>query len=320
MTLPALRTRWLEGRYSNVDGIPFRMPVRTRSSPALFAAFSIDADAARSLLPGQELHPCRVLRRGVLVVGVVNYLDTTIGRYVEFCIGVLCTRGRRPAPPAIPLALIPAFGTGVFIYDLPVSTEISVKGGRGIWGMAKRRANLDFVVGEDTVSSQYDLDGQLVMRIDVPNAGPKIPFLMKGVGYGDFRGLLTKSYISMRGAVGIGLGGSGATLLVGDHPRAEALKPLDIDPKPLFTGFVPRMSGVLDDHVETWYLTADEPPGPPKEGMRDVVDLGLGEEWLPPPDRHLSDAMLLRYTPAQRVGREARPGIDLTPNDQETTR
>jgi hypothetical protein len=43
-----------------------------------------------------------------------------------------------------------------------------VKGGKGIWGMPKHRANLDFRVDDRTVSSQYDLDGELAMRITIP--------------------------------------------------------------------------------------------------------------------------------------------------------
>jgi hypothetical protein len=37
-------------------------------------------------------------------------------------------------------------GTGQYIPDLPVSSEISVKGGKGIWGMPKHKSNLDFKI------------------------------------------------------------------------------------------------------------------------------------------------------------------------------
>ncbi len=162
------RIRWLNGRYANVDGIPFNMPVSTQTSPALFATFAIDADRAAEILPGQELQPVRVFGHGLLVLAVVNYLDTTIGKYIEFCIGIMVTHGAQPAPPVPALAWRGHYGTGVYIYDLPVSTEISVKGGLGIWGMPKRQANLDYLIGGDTVSTQYDLDGQLVVRLDIP--------------------------------------------------------------------------------------------------------------------------------------------------------
>ena len=86
------RERWLEGKFANVDGIAFQMPVGTKSSPALYAGFSIDAAAAEAMLPGCELHAVRLWSRGVMIVAVVDYQDTTIGTYVEFCIGILCFR------------------------------------------------------------------------------------------------------------------------------------------------------------------------------------------------------------------------------------
>lgn len=286
------RVRWLDGRYANVDGIPFTMPIRTRTSPALVATFTIDGAKAQELMPGEELQAWSFRGRGLLILAVVDYQDTTIGRYVEFCIGVLATRGRRPHGALAPLIFRKRYGTGVYIYDLPVSTEISVKGGLGIWGMPKRQANLDFVVGPRTVSSQYDLDGQLVARIDIPR--PRwtwLPIRLNGVGWGgDFRGLLTKSYIFVRGErSGFLLRSRRARLQLGAHPRAKVLHELDIDPRPMLTAYMPHLDAVLDDHVESWYLTSGEPPEPPEVGYADVVDLPLSEEWLAPPDRGATD-------------------------------
>ena len=45
------------------------------------------------------------------------------------------------------------------------------------------------------------------------------------------------------------------------------------------------MDGVLDDHVESWYLTGAQPPPAAEVGLADVVDLTLSEEWLEPPAR-----------------------------------
>jgi hypothetical protein len=281
------RVRWLEGRYANVDGIPFEMPVRTRTSPVLFAAFPIDADKARAMVGCDELHPWQVRGRGLLVVAVVNYLDSTIGRYVEFCLGVLVTHGRRPAGTIRPLLLRSRHGTGVFIHDLPVSSQISVKGGLGIWGMPKRQAQLDFVVGDHIVSSQYDLDGELVARIEIPRPRRTwFPLRTTGVGWGaGFRGQFTKSLIYARGKVGLDLRPRRARLLLGDHPRAKALADLDIGDRAVMSGFMPKMDGVLDDHIESWYLTATDPPEPPEIGLPSVADLTLSESWLQPPDR-----------------------------------
>ena len=64
--------------------------------------------------------------------------------------------------------------------------------------MPKHQANLDFDVDDRPMSSQYDLDGQLCMRItvDAADAGLKLPLRDIGaINYCQFRGMLMKSYI-----------------------------------------------------------------------------------------------------------------------------
>ena len=274
------------GRYSLVDGIPFQLPVAAHHSPALMAAFSIDGNAAGSLLPGRELHALRLPGgRSVLLVTVIDYTSTNIGKYIEFSIALAVTRGRRPAPPLLPLLLSRRYDVGQYVYDLPVSTEISVKGGKGIWGMPKHQANLDFQIGRDTVSSQYDLDGRLAMRVTIRKPHwTGLPLRMGAANFCEFRGMLFKSTIYFHGQVGLSvLSRRSAEIQIGDHPRVAALKGLDISPGPLFTVYFPSSAGTLDDHYEGWFLGYDEPPAKPPEGLESVATLGLSEEWLPPP-------------------------------------
>jgi Acetoacetate decarboxylase (ADC) len=281
------RLKQQAGRHALVDDIPFKMPVQSAQTPALMAVFSINPDKAVRLLPGNELHPLRLWNSGLLVITVVNYQITNIGRYIEFSIAMACTHGRRPAPRLLPVLFSGLFGTGQYVYDLPVSTEISVKGGKGIWGMPKHQANLDFLVGDQWVSSQYDLDGQLVMRIDVQRPRRAwLPISMAGTNYCAFRGMLMASYIYFKGKLGFSLLKKGtARLVIGDHPRIQALKDLEISEQPLFTGFFPDTHGVLDDHFDCWFLSYRQPPQVPMEGMESVVNLGQSQEWLAPPKR-----------------------------------
>lgn len=282
------RQRRLAGRFATVDGIPFHLPVDSIDNTAFLAVFSVDVDAAAALLPGNEIHPLRMSSgRAALVITVIDYVQTDIGKYIEFSVAIACTHGAGKAPPLLPAVVPWPFGIGQFVIDLPVSTEISVKGGKGIWGMPKHQANLDYVVTDDLVSSQYDLDGVTVMRIDIERPdGWAIPLRFSGANYCTFRGLLMKSYIHFRGKGQFALGSAAkGTITLGDHPRLDALRHLDRSDDPVFTAFFPSVNGVLDDYFEGWMVTEPELPHELPEGLESVVDLGLGQEWLEPPKR-----------------------------------
>ena len=285
MAIPR-RLKRQAGRHALVDQIPFVMPVDGAKTPALMAAFTIDAAKAAELLPGNELHPYRIWgRRGLLIISVMNYRVTDIGKYVEFSVGIACTRGPKPAMRLLPGAFRRLFGFGQYVLDLPVSSEVSVKGGKGIWGMPKHQANLDFVVGENTVSSTYDKDGVFALKIEVER--PKrtwLPLKLSASNYCRFRGMLMKSTVYFDGKVGFSLFRKGAaTLTIGDHPRAQPLKGLDISEGPIFASFLPDVTGLLDDHQESWFLSEEQPPKSSGEGMESVINLGQSQDWLEPP-------------------------------------
>ncbi len=284
MSVPK-RLKRQEGRYGLVDGIPFDLPVGSKESPALMAAYTIDYEKARKLMPGREVHPFRIWNKAVLLITVINYRVTTIGKYVEFSIGIGCTQGCKPAPRLLPLIFMKPYGTGQYVFDLPVSSIVSVKGGKGIWGMPKHQANLDFLINEKSASSQYDLDGQLVMKIEVQRAKKEtFPVNMGGANYCAFRGMLMKSYVYFKGKAGFCLFKKGsAKLTLGDHPRIKPLKDLDISENPIFSGFFPETTGLLDDHFESWFLDYPEVPRETPEGLESVVDLDQSQEWLAPP-------------------------------------
>ena len=286
MAVPARQKR-LAGRYALVDGIAFKMPVNSENSPALMAAFSIDADAARALIPCSEVHPLRLWSRGLLVLTVIDYRVTDIGRYIEYSIAIACTHGANPAPRLLPTLLMKTFGTGQYVWDLPVSSEISVKGGRGIWGMPKHQATLDFVIGDRWISSQYDLDGHMMMRVDVRKPRSAwLPVNMGAANYCAFRGMLMKSFIYFKGQLGFSLfTANSARLLIGDHPRMAPLKTLDIHPVPIAAGFFPSTAGVLDDHFECWFMTEAQKISAPVTGLETTYPLGDSQEWLAAPVR-----------------------------------
>lgn len=283
------------GRHALVDGIPFVLPVNSEASPALMAVFPIDADRATALMPGNEIHPFRLWgNTGLLMVTVIDYRITDIGKYVEYSIAIACTHGKKPAPPILNALRYKHYDIGQYVIDLPVSSEVSVKGGKGIWGMPKHKANLDFIVTDDTVSSQYDLDGQLATRIDIKKPKRiwlKPPMHIGAANFCEFRGMLMKSYIYFQGKMGFSLFKKGAArFTIGDHPRVQPLKTLNIRPEPIFTAYFPESAGVLDDYFESWFISHSSPPAESTDGLETVAHLGRSEAWLEPPNRTSSQA------------------------------
>jgi Acetoacetate decarboxylase (ADC) len=228
---------------------------------------------------------------------VVNYQVTNIGKYIEFSIAIACTHGPKRAPRLLPALLMKYYDTGQYVFDLPVSTEVSVKGGKGIWGMPKHQANLDFQISDTVVSSQYDLDGQLGMRIEIDKPNPWLKFSMGAANFCQFRGMLGKSSIYFHGKVGFSLfKKNSARLYIGEIERLRPLKQLGIGETPVLTAFIPEADGVLDDHFENWFLSYAEKPTHVPEGMESVVNLGQSQEWLAPPMASLAGA----YTPGMK--------------------
>jgi hypothetical protein len=111
-----------------------------------------------------------------------------------------------------------------------------------------------------------------------------LPLRFGASNYCSFRGMLMKSTVYSIGRAQLGFGrGARGRFEVGEHPRLARLKALGPFDKPRFTAFFPDAHGVLDDHFESWFLEFDNPPEQRPEGFESVIDLGLGEEWPPPP-------------------------------------
>lgn len=291
------RQRRLTGKAARVDTIPYDMPVSSEDSPVLMAAFPCSLSAARALLPGSELHPVSLgFGKGVAMVTVVNYRATDIGTYIEYSMAIAVTHGPRPAPPLVPMMLQKTLQFGQYVVDLPVSTEVSVKGGKGIWGMPKHQGSLDFVVTDQTVSAQYDdEEGRFGALIEIERPSPTaLPLKLAASNFCAFRGMLMKStiYFQATGDVAVGPGARGRFTL-GDAPSVAPLRTLKIGPNPLFTAYLSTATGVLNDHFEAWFLTDETldrvdqqtKAGVFGEPLESVVGLGRGETWPPPPRR-----------------------------------
>lgn len=287
MAIPRRQNR-LAGRHALVDGIRYEMPIDSWEASSVIAAFPCDYEAARKLMPPGDIHPFRLWRKALMIVTVIDYRRTDIGSYIEYSIAIACTKGSKPAPRLLPGLFMKSYGTGQYVVDLPVSTEVSTKGGKGIWGMPKHQAALDYIEGAAWVSAQYDREGVLATRLDVKR--PKklwMPLSMGAVNYCMFRGMIYRSYIYFRGKAGLWFKRrSSARFIIGDHPGVAQLKTLKHDAEPLFAAYMPSIKGVLDDYLESWFVTWPRAPqSQVGEGLETTYPLGYGLDRPPPPRR-----------------------------------
>src|SRR3569623_481072 len=120
--------------------------------------------------------------------------------------------------------------------------------------MPKHQAILDFEMSDTAVRSRFDLDGAMVAEVEIERPGREIlPVSTGAINWCAFRGMLMKSSIYFRGKMGFRLWREGsARLTLGQHPRADTLRRLQIGARPFFTGYFPESSGVLDAHLEAW--------------------------------------------------------------------
>ena len=95
------------------------------------------------------------------------------------------------------------------------------------------------------------------MRIEVDRPRfEALPLSIATSNYCAFRGMLMKSNISFRGRAGFNLPLTrSARLQIGEHPRVQVLKRLEISSRPLFCGYFPSTEGILDDHIDSWFLS-----------------------------------------------------------------
>ena len=282
------RQKRLAGRHAMVDGIRYEMPIDSWKASSIIAAFPCDYEAAKALLPPGEVHPFRLWRKALLVVTVIDYRKTDIGSYIEYSIAIACTKGKKPAPRLMPGLFMKWFGLGQFVVDLPVSTEVSTKGGKGIWGMPKHQAPLDYIEGKQWISAQYDRDGIMATRFDVRRPKKtRVPLNMGAINYCMFRGMIYRSFIYFKGKAGLWFRRRGsARFIIGDHPALAPLKALNHSAEPIFAAYMPSIRGVLDDYLESWFVTWPEAPvAKVGEGLETTYPLGYGTDRPPPPQR-----------------------------------
>lgn len=212
------------------------MPCVVRDASAGTAMFTVDARAARALVPSQfdivETEPGRCQ----VVLAVIDYRDNDLGDYLEVGITFFVT----PAGAAADQA-------GTYISRLPVDQQFTCEAGRAIWGFPKSVEDIALDGADGSVTCTLRMDGQLVLRLTLPRGGsdemPQLPMTT----YTMIDRAPHRTAFAQGGAGSQVLAtGEGVTLELGDHPVAKELAGLGLPAPADMSTWTEHMQGTFE--------------------------------------------------------------------------
>jgi hypothetical protein len=220
------------------------LPCVVREAASGAATYLVRADAARRLLPGDDLDVVEPLPgRALLSLACIDYRDNDLGDYDEISLALFVRP--RGEPSGVPL-LGPAFRflrgqLPTFILRLPVNQSFTCEAGCGIWGFPKVVNQIEIAHGERAVCT-WHADGQRVFTFSVPRGGRARMPDQQLVTYTYLDGALHRTRF-VSGAEGVGFHLGGAVLDLGPHPIARELQGLGLPKRALMSVWMEHMHG-----------------------------------------------------------------------------
>ena len=208
--------------WGDIDGRQITFPMEVEELNAATLLFSVPADAAACLLPGDAFEVVETVPgTAQLVVAACDYVRNPWGDYTELNLGFLA----RPAgaPPEV---------IGSFVYRMPVDQAFTCEAGNRVMGFPKTVEQLDTTYTDDDVSFRMDVDGRLEVAISLPRAAPAgPPERVEAVSYSYLDGRPYATPLSMDMGTGF-VDPAAVRLALGDGPVATELRTLGLPMAP----------------------------------------------------------------------------------------
>lgn len=227
-----------------IAGTVLTMPVQIRKADVQTAMFSVDAEAAQTLIDYSGLQVCRFRPgRAVVTLMLARYIDGDLGRYNEFGTCIMVNK------PGFTGGGLRALGeAAAFIHHLPVDQSFTLEAGRTIWGFPKIMA--DFTV-RDSKPFGFEVSegGALIAAMEF-RPGLPIPSLRTRpqtlTTYSCADGVTREIPWEMRNTA-VRFRPGGANLRLGEHPYAKELAALGLPKRPMVSGSVGHVQMTFGD-------------------------------------------------------------------------
>ncbi|TSD09620.1 acetoacetate decarboxylase [Haloglomus irregulare] len=197
------------------------------------AVLSASPEAVHELLPG-GLRPIRATRdRAAVTLLCVDYdrigYDSGITPYNEFGVLIPAVDGDTRT---LPYASVFTRGVSGYVWHLPVTSEPAKALGVDIWGYPKEVADITHDDDGSTRRTSVHIDGQHLIDVTVERP-PMFSQSDTSVGYTTKDGSVLREDLELHGEIGLWPYSSNISYSLGEHPRAERLKELDLSDRAL---------------------------------------------------------------------------------------
>lgn len=236
----------------DVTGGTCRVPILYRDVFAVVGVFTAPTLKLRELLPTSKLVPAEMLPgRGLLGFMAADYRDTSIGPYREFIIMVPARYQPRRNTPLLPvLRMSASLSFEVFIWQLPLTSEVGLHAGIDIWGFPKFLADIDFSESDEAVTCALSEEGERILTLEVDKNPARTKTYFDYTIYSVKDGELLRTRVDgISGGLGRSFRPGRARLEVGEHPLSRRLR--EIAPgKSVQTLYVPQGQLILPEAEE----------------------------------------------------------------------
>lgn len=225
-----------------------KLPVFYYDNTAMTAIYTASADKIRSHLPIPEMHPAEVTPgRALVSFTAFEYRRTDIDPYNEFSISFPITFGKISIPGITMLSQLLRRYFTVYVWQLPVTTEIARKGGVELYGYPKFIAGIDFTQEGSLLACTLSENGEKILTIKGKQIRTSPEKVLRFKTYSVKGGTPLVSNIYMNPIeFGQSMSKDSAELSLGEnHPVARQLKDMELSDKPLFYQYIPANELIL---------------------------------------------------------------------------
>jgi Acetoacetate decarboxylase (ADC) len=219
------------------------LPILYQEASLLTAIWRVDAKRAQPLVPA-DFEPWLVFGKALAMLCIFEYRQTSIGPYGEIGLGVLVRRrGTKPSLLRVLGDLRKEEDQGLYVINLPVTTEEARAAGVEIWGYPKYVRDIDTRFTRDEVRVELAGELRLTMGKGRTLRTRGLPFVTYSVS-GEDR--LLRTVVDIDHDVRWGAAGTVDLKILGEGPTSKTVRALGIEGvKPAFAFRTDDMRSVL---------------------------------------------------------------------------